>query len=51
MEISISIYYRISSDRLENPGDREGLQVFDSTGGSYSLLINPAESDRFNTIF
>ena len=41
-------YYRISSDRLENPGDREGLQVFDSTGGSYSLLINPAKSDRFN---
>ena len=41
-------YYRISSDRLESPPTREGLQVFDSTGGSYSLLMNPAESDRFN---
>ena len=41
-------YYRIASDRLENSQDREGLQVFDSTGGSYSILVNPAESDVFN---
>ena len=41
-------YYRISSDRLENNQDREGLQVFDSTGGSYSILVNPAESEKFN---
>ena len=41
-------YYRISSDRLENSQTREGLQVFDSTGGSYSILVNPAESDVFN---
>jgi peptide/nickel transport system substrate-binding protein len=41
-------YYKISSDRLENIESREGLQVFDSTGGSYSILINPAESDKFN---
>ena len=41
-------YYRISSDRLENSQSREGLKIFDSTGGSYSLLINPAESDKFN---
>jgi len=41
-------YYRISSDRLENNQAREGLQVFDSTGGSYSILVNPAESEVFN---
>ena len=35
-------YYRISSDRLENQKLREGLKVFDSTGGSYSILVNPA---------
>ena len=41
-------YYRISSDRLENNQAREGLKVFDSTGGSYSLLVNPAESEKMN---
>ena len=41
-------YYTISPDRLENDQDRKGLQVFDSTGGSYSILINPAESDEYN---
>ncbi len=41
-------YYRISADRLENLKAREGLDVFDSTGGSYSILINPAEAEKFN---
>lgn len=41
-------YYRITSDRLENQKSREGLEVFDSTGGSYSILVNPAESSEFN---
>jgi peptide/nickel transport system substrate-binding protein len=41
-------YYRISSDRLENQRSRDGLEVFDSTGGSYSILVNPAESNEFN---
>ncbi len=41
-------YYRISPDRLENKQSVEGLKIYDSTGGSYSLLINPAESDKFN---
>ena len=41
-------YYRISPDRLENKENVEGLQIFDSTGGSYSLLINPSESEKFN---
>ena len=41
-------YYTISPDRLENNQGREGLQVFDSTGGSYSILVNPSESEKFN---
>jgi len=41
-------YYTISPDRLESQKTREGLQVFDSTGGSYSILVNPAESEEFN---
>ena len=41
-------YYTISPDRLENNQDTGGLQVFDSTGGSYSILLNPAESEKFN---
>ena len=46
---NLDMYYdRISSDRLENQKSREGLKVFDSTGGSYSILVNPAESDNFN---
>ena len=30
-------YYRIAPDRLENKENTEGLQIFDSTGGSYSF--------------
>ena len=41
-------YFTISPDRLESDQNRNGLQVFDSTGGSYSILINPAESQKFN---
>ncbi|QLH04888.1 ABC transporter substrate-binding protein [Nitrosopumilus oxyclinae] len=41
-------YFTISPDRLESDQGRKGLQVFDSTGGSYSILVNPAESQKFN---
>ena len=41
-------YYTISPDRIESKQDRRGLQVFDSTGGSYSILINPANSEKYN---
>ena len=41
-------YYRISADRLENSKSREGLKVFDSAGGSYSILVNPAQTEKFN---
>ncbi len=38
-------YFRISSDRLDTHDSRAGLNVYESAGGSYSLLINPAVSD------
>lgn len=41
-------YYTVSPDRLETNQAREGLQVFDSTGGSYSIIVNPAEAEEFN---
>ena len=41
-------YYTVSSDRLETHQAREGLKVFDSTGGSYSIIVNPSESEEFN---
>jgi peptide/nickel transport system substrate-binding protein len=41
-------YFRISSDRIDNVKAREGLQIFESTGGSYSILVNPSESEKFN---
>ena len=41
-------YYRIPSDRIENTEARERLQIFDSTSGSYSILVNPAESSEYN---
>ena len=34
-------YFRISSDRIDTAKARDGLQVFESTGGSYSILVNP----------
>ena len=34
---NLDLYYnKISSDRLESNESREGLKIFDSTGGSYS---------------
>ncbi len=46
---NLDIYYsRVPSDRIEDVKSREGLNVFQSTGGSYSLLVNPAKSDKFN---
>jgi peptide/nickel transport system substrate-binding protein len=41
-------YYRISSDRIDNVESRQGLKVFESTGGSYSILVNPAVAEEFN---
>ena len=42
-------YFRISSDRLETQQSRQGLGGYESSGGSYSLLVNPAApDDAFN---
>ena len=41
-------YFRIPAERLEDPSYRENLQVFESPGGFYSILVNPADSDTFN---
>ena len=41
-------YFRIPSERIDTFEAREGLQVYESTGGSYSILLNPAESEKFN---
>ncbi len=41
---NLDVYYHaVPPDRVEDPRDREGLRVYDSTGGSYSILANPAE--------
>ena len=41
-------YFRVPSDRIETEKAREGIQVFESTGGSYSILLNPSISETFN---
>ena len=41
-------YYRISSDRLEGSNSKEGLKVYESTGGYYSILLNPTDEGPFN---
>jgi peptide/nickel transport system substrate-binding protein len=46
---NLDLYYsRIPSDRIENTKSREGLKIFESTGGSYSILVNPSVSEEFN---
>ena len=48
---NLDIYYsRISSDRIESQDSRDGIQVFASSGGSYSILVNPSISDKFNPL-
>ena len=41
-------YYRISSDRLEDADSKEGLKVYESTGGYFSILLNPTDEGSFN---
>lgn len=46
---NLDIYYdTIPADRLENYQGKEELQVFDATSRFYSILVNPAESEKFN---
>jgi peptide/nickel transport system substrate-binding protein len=45
---NLDIYYQaVSSDTLD-PKTRQDLNVFQSTGTEYGLLVNPAPSDNFN---
>lgn len=41
-------YFRVPSERLEDSSSREDLKIFQSTGGSYSLLVNPAKTENLN---
>ena len=35
-------YFTVPADRVKDAESRRGLRVYESTGGSYSLLVNPA---------
>lgn len=35
-------YFTVPADRVKDDESRSGLRVYESTGGSYSLLVNPA---------
>lgn len=41
-------YFSVPPDRIESAQLREGLKVYQSAGRTYSLLVNPAESEQFN---
>lgn len=41
-------YWRIPSERLSTPESREGLDIYESTSNSYSILTNPAVTEQFN---
>ncbi len=41
-------YYRIPAELIQNQDSLQNLNVFYTTGGSYSLLVNPAEGDKLN---
>jgi len=47
---SLDLYYsRVSSELIQNQD--QDLQVFYATGGSFSLLVNPAEGKEFNPFY
>lgn len=45
---NLDIYYQSVSSDILDPKTRQDLNVFQSTGSEYSLLINPAPSEHFN---
>lgn len=46
---NLDIYYsRIPAELIQNQESLQNLNVFYTTGGSYSLLVNPAQGDKFN---
>src|SRR3970040_3189717 len=40
-------YYRMPSERLEDAKSRQGLQIFQSTGGYSSILLNQPQAEKF----
>lgn len=44
----LDAHYAGLSPSLLGPGQREGVRVHESSSGSYSLLVNPAEGGRLN---
>ncbi|MDG7050005.1 MAG: ABC transporter substrate-binding protein, partial [Nitrososphaerota archaeon] len=45
---NLDIYYsRIPAELIQDT-DTQNLQIFYTTGGSFSILINPAEGEKFN---
>jgi peptide/nickel transport system substrate-binding protein len=46
---NLDMYYsRIPAELLQSQESLQNLQVFYTTGGSYSILVNPAVGDEFN---
>ncbi|HXG74556.1 MAG TPA: ABC transporter substrate-binding protein [Candidatus Nitrosotenuis sp.] len=46
---NLDIYYsRIPAELIQSPESLQNINVFYTTGGSYSLLVNPAEGNEFN---
>ncbi len=41
-------YWRIPSEWLATEQDRDGLNVYETTPSTYSMLANPAETEEFN---
>jgi len=45
---NLDIYYsRIPAELIQDT-DTQNLQIFYTTGGSFSILVNPAEGEKFN---
>ncbi|HET8719604.1 MAG TPA: ABC transporter substrate-binding protein [Candidatus Nitrosotenuis sp.] len=46
---NLDIYYsRIPTELLQGQESTRNLQIFSTTGGSYSILVNPATGENFN---
>lgn len=46
---NLDLYYsRIPAELLQNEESLQNLNVFYTTGGSYSILVNPAVDEKFN---
>ena len=41
-------FWRVPSERLATAEDREGLNIYELNGNSYSILLNPTDDGPFN---